>query len=168
MLTFRKQLEQSKQVLYRPFTDSPSFIKEIDTHLRAYAKGELPNAAQQHNTVILPLAALAEVQKAKDAVIQKEHEVKNARNAEDQAMLQAQKWELTIAEDAATLSKQGKVEFAREKFTQLLVSTNNLDVLFLAYEFFYRTGDIDSAKQAIDTCLLLCQTDDNPLAKAKA
>lgn len=42
VLDFRKQLEASRQVLYHGFADEIGFKAEVNTHLRAFAKGDLP------------------------------------------------------------------------------------------------------------------------------
>ncbi len=65
MLDFRKSLEESRQVLYHGFANEAEFKAEVDRHLRAFAKGELPPANAPRDKVLLPLAVLAEVQKEK-------------------------------------------------------------------------------------------------------
>ena len=65
VLDFRKSLEDSRQVLYHGFANEAEFKAEVDRHLRAFAKGELPPADAPRDKVLLPLAVLAEVQKEK-------------------------------------------------------------------------------------------------------
>ncbi len=65
VLDFRKSLEESRQVLYHGFANESEFKAEVDRHLRAFAKGELPPANAPRDKVLLPLAVLAEVQKEK-------------------------------------------------------------------------------------------------------
>ena len=65
MLDFRKSLEESRQVLYHGFANEAEFKAEVDRHLRAFAKGELPPANAPRDKVLFPLAVLAEVQKEK-------------------------------------------------------------------------------------------------------
>ena len=62
---FRKSLEESRQVLYHGFANEAEFKAEVDRHLRAFAKGELPPADAPRDKVLLPLAVLAEVRKEK-------------------------------------------------------------------------------------------------------
>jgi hypothetical protein len=45
VMDFRRQLEETRQVLYHYFDDDTSFVDEVDRHLRAYAKDELPKMA---------------------------------------------------------------------------------------------------------------------------
>jgi hypothetical protein len=71
VIDFRKSLENTRNILYHYFDDEAGFIAEVDRHLRAYAKGELPKADQQQNIVILPSALLEEVNKAKAFAEQK-------------------------------------------------------------------------------------------------
>lgn len=65
VLDFRKSLEESRQVLYHGFANEAEFKAEVDRHLRAFAKGELPPADAPRDKVLLPLAVLAELQKEK-------------------------------------------------------------------------------------------------------
>ena len=61
--------------------------------------------------------------------------------------------QLQIAEDAAELSKLGKIEYARQKFSELITETSDIKILYLGYEFFKRTGDMDSAFAALNKWL---------------
>ena len=65
VLDFRKSLEESRQVLSHGFANEAEFKAEVDRHLRAFAKGELPPANAPRDKVLLPLAVIAEVQKEK-------------------------------------------------------------------------------------------------------
>ena len=155
VIEFRKELEEKRQTLYRYFDSPESFLDEVDTHLRAYAKGELPKAEERDDAVVLPIAALEEVEKAKQIALQKTEEAKKANEVAKAAHLQLEVMQLQMAEDAAQLSKEGKIEFAREKFTKLVTETTNLRILFLGFEFYCRTGDLESAEKALDKCLSL-------------
>ncbi len=63
VLDFRKSLEESRQVLYHGFATEAEFKAEVDRHLRAFAKGELPPADAPRDKVLLPLVVIAAVQK---------------------------------------------------------------------------------------------------------
>ena len=65
VLGFRRSLEETRQVLSHGFANEAEFKAEVDRHLRAFAKGELPLANSPRGKVLLPLAVLAEVQKEK-------------------------------------------------------------------------------------------------------
>ncbi|MFM9965137.1 MAG: hypothetical protein ACKV2Q_28395 [Planctomycetaceae bacterium] len=65
VLDFRKSLEETRQVLSHGFANEAEFQAEVDHHLRAFAKGELPPANAPRDKVLLPLTVLAEVQKEK-------------------------------------------------------------------------------------------------------
>ncbi len=56
VLDFRKSLEESRQVVYHGFANEAEFKAEVDRHLRAFAKGELPPADAPRDKVLLPLA----------------------------------------------------------------------------------------------------------------
>ena len=149
VMNFRKQLEDTRQVLYRYFEDEDGFANEVDRHLRAYAKGELPKTPTDRDTVVLPLAALEEVEKAKALAEQKAQEAELANDNAEKTRLKLEMTQMQIAEDAAALSKEGKIEYARQKFSELVVETTDIRILFLGYEFFERTGDLDSAFEAL-------------------
>jgi tetratricopeptide (TPR) repeat protein len=168
VMDFRKQLEETKQVLYHSFDDESSFKDEVDKHLRAYAKGELPKAEKRIDVVVLPVAALEKIEEAKKIAEQKAEEAEKARDAENVARLKVETLQLQIAEDAAKLSEEGKIEFARQKFVELAVESVNLRVLNLSYEFFNRTGDLNSAEQVIEKWLTLCGPDSNTSESAIA
>ena len=65
VLEFRKSLEDTRQVLYRFFEDEKAFAAEVDKHLRAYARGDLPAADAPRAAVVLPLEYIEAVTKAK-------------------------------------------------------------------------------------------------------
>ena len=65
LLDFRKSLEETRQVLYHGFANEAEFQAEVDRHLRAFAKGELPPANAPRDKVLLPLAVITKVQKEK-------------------------------------------------------------------------------------------------------
>ena len=58
VLDFRKSLEESRQVLSHGFANEAEFKAEVDRHLRAFAKGELPPANAPRDKVLLPLLFL--------------------------------------------------------------------------------------------------------------
>ena len=51
VLDFRKSLEESRQVLSHGFANEAEFQAEVDRHLRAFAKGELPKADSRREMV---------------------------------------------------------------------------------------------------------------------
>ncbi|VXB31031.1 tetratricopeptide repeat protein [Massilia sp. 9I] len=144
VMDFRRQLEETRKVLYHYFDDELTFKKEVSRHLRAFAKGELPSTKRDREVLILPAAILEEVERAKRTAIRQMEEAKLARDAEREAYLKLESIQLQIAEDAAELSKQGKIEFARQKFAVLVVESTQIKVLELAGAFYKRIGDLES------------------------
>ncbi|MGH8473678.1 MAG: hypothetical protein ACREVJ_14740, partial [Gammaproteobacteria bacterium] len=141
VLAFRKSLEDSRRVLYRFFADEKAFTNEVHRHLRAYAKGELPKADAPREAVVLPVEYIQEVTKAKaeaEAQAALERAEAHQRHAEAQAA-RADKLALTLAEQAATAAQEGHVEQARQTFAKAHEGTTNLQVLYLASEFYHRT-----------------------------
>ncbi|ACF43679.1 tetratricopeptide repeat protein [Pelodictyon phaeoclathratiforme] len=153
VIDFRKSLENTRKILYHYFDDEAGFILEVDRHLRAYAKGELPKADQQRDIVLLPLAVVEEVNKAKTYAEQKALEAELAHEDAEKTHLRLELIQLQTAKDAAELSKEGKIEYARQKFSELITETEDIRILSLGYEFFYRTGDFVSAFQVLNKWL---------------
>ena len=155
VLAFRKSLEVSRQVLYRFFADEKAFTAEVDRHLRAYAKDELPKADAPREAVVLPLEYLQAVTKAKgEAQAAVERAEAHQKHAEAQAA-RADKLALTLAEQAAAAALQGQVEEARQTFARAHEGTTNLQVLYLAYEFYRRTGDLKAAEDMVERRLAI-------------
>lgn len=76
--------------------------------------------------------------------------------------------QLESAEEAAKLALEGQLEIARQRFVRVMVDTSNLRILYLAYEFFERTGDLASAEDAINRYLVLSGPDEQSSDTAKA
>ena len=150
VLDFRKSLEESRKVLYRSIGDTHNaFLDEVDRHLRAYAKGELPEADRPRESVLLPLSVLEEID-----LISEEKQMAE-RALEDRATQQEkiEALQLQMAKDAAKFALDGYLEHAREKFVSLMGDTANLQILNLAEEFFTRTGDLDSSFEVLKRIL---------------
>ena len=118
VLEFRKQLEESRQVLYHGFADEAEFKAEVDRHLRGFAKGELPKADAPRDKVLLPLEFLAEVQKEraeKEAALAK---AEREHNAAEAAIARAEAFALEFAERASKAALEGRGEEARHDFAK--------------------------------------------------
>lgn len=159
VLAFRRQLEESREVLYRGFADETEFRYEIDRHLRAFSKGELPKADADRDKVLLPLGVLEEIQKEKAEtekalrLAEEEHQVAQA------AVARAEGLALGLAERAAKAALDGRVEEARQDFAKAADGTANFQVLYLAFEFYWRTGDLAAAEETIERRLAMIGPD---------
>lgn len=143
VMKFRRQLENSKQVLYRYFDDTKSLANDVDSHLRSFVLGDLPQCNAVDDSIILPLDAIEKVKNAETIARKKIKEAEISKNIikEQQARLDLIQIEMAI--DASYLSQQGQVEFARQKFAKLSSSTIP-QVLFLCSQFYALTGDLHS------------------------
>ena len=168
VLDFRKSLEESRQVLSHGFANEAEFKAEVDRHLRAFAKGELPPANAPRDKVLLPLAVLAEVQKEKAekeqalARAEREHQVAEA------AIARAEKLALEFAERASKAAREGRVEEARQDFAKATDGTANMQVLHLAAQFYKRTGDLATAEELCERSLAINGRDIDSLESASA
>ncbi len=166
VMAFRRSLEESREVIYRYIDDADSFAREVYQHLRAYSKGELPKIDADAYIPLLPLNAIEAVKQAKEEA---EVAVMRAELAMEQAEIQAARaleLALEIAEDAAKAALEGKVEKARQRFAMAIAGTTSTRILFLAFEFYFRTGDIQTAEGVAQRCVALSAPTSGDLAKS--
>ncbi len=172
VLAFRESLEQSRKVIYRFFTDEKEFSREIDSHLRAYAKGEILRPDDKRDVLILPLEYVEEVSKAREEAERQrkiaEAALKRLKNRKrrpkpkrkDQrpirtdvearlAAARADELALSLAEQAAERALEGHIEEARQLFAQAHIGATSVRLLYLAYQFYQRTGDLEAAEQML-------------------
>ena len=151
VLEFRCRLEESRQIMYRYIDeDKKSFIDEIGLYLRAYAKGGAGSIDRTRNVVALPLPAIEAVRKAKELASVQARLTEGTGRETEAARLRAESLQMQAAEDAANLAEQGLLELARQKIVRLVSDTENIHVLYLAYEFFLRTGDSATALDVLE------------------
>ena len=174
VLAFRKELEATRKVLYRPFAEEAKFKNEIDLHLVACAKGEIEAPTDDRRVPIVPDSikgeldkhradaqrAVEELEKLKAQAKRALEEAEKARAeakdataraeaAESVAEAKSAKQALALAETAAKAALEGKIEEARQGFAKALDGTTNLDAIFLGWEFFNRIGDLDEAERLL-------------------
>lgn len=183
VLAFRKSLERSRKVLYHFFADEKEFARDVDKHLRAYAKDEIPQADDKRDAVILPLEYIEAVRKAREeaerqrklaeAAVNRLRARKRPRRkgkaAEQQksqreavgklAVARAEELALLLAEQAAKAALDGRVEEARQLFAKAHTGTTQLRVFYLACEFYMRTGDLIAAEQMLERWLAISGRD---------
>jgi len=104
---------------------------------------------------VLPLAAIESVKKAKaEAQAALERAEAHQKHAEAQAA-RADKLAFTLAQQAAAAALEGRVEEARQTFANVYDGTTNLHVLYLAFEFYHRTGDLKAAEDMVERWLAI-------------
>lgn len=153
VLDFRRHLEDTREVLYRTYDNEKSFLDEVDRHLRAYVKGELSPVDSSRDAVVFPLKALEEVKKAREEAALHAKRATEANEKAEAAIAKAEELALEAAEEAAVAALDGRLEYARQKFAKVVEGTTNIRILFLAYEFYYRTGDLDAAEEMLQRWL---------------
>lgn len=162
VLDFRRELEKTKAILYREYSGRTQFGDEVNRHLKAYARGELPLPDETaREIVVLPAESVQAVREAKEEATRERERAENATRRAEAAneLAEAQKQraealeakreelELQLAERAAQAALDGHVEEARQTFSQLTESTTDLSILYLAYSFYRRIGDLDVAEK---------------------
>ncbi|MEK6258898.1 MAG: tetratricopeptide repeat protein [Planctomycetota bacterium] len=153
VLDFRKSLEESRLVLYHGFADEQEFKSEVNRHLRAFAKGELPKIDTLRDTVVLPLAIIEEVKKERAEKEQALSRAEREHQIAEAAVARAEKLALEFAERAAKAAVNGRAEEARQDFAKATDGTTNLQVLHLAYDFYERMGDLATAEEMLERWL---------------
>lgn len=149
VLAFRREIEKSRQVLYHTFSDDAAFKTEIDRHLRAYVKGELPKVGAASERVVLPLEYLTRVNEAEAQCHGALNAARIARDREGIAVAERAHLAFTVARRAANAALNGGLEEARQDFAQAVQGAAHPATLFLAYSFYYRTGDMEAAEQVV-------------------
>jgi len=135
VLAFRRDLEESRLVLYRQFGDDDAFRREVDRHLRAYARGDLRRVTEQ--TERAPALATSLECSADQGVNQ------NIEPTTPETL------PLHVARVAAEAARQGRVEAARQGFALAIVAHADPEILNPAAEFFINTGDFVLAEQIL-------------------
>lgn len=166
VLQFRRQLENTRSLIYRTFSDKKHFVQEIDKHLRAFAKGDLPKTEKSRDILILPSGFLEAIEKEKKIAQESLAEAERAKSSERMVILKLEEMQLQLANDAALLAINGQVDYARKKFLELTEITNNVIVLYLSFEFFYRTSEFSIAENILEKWLNLGGGKGDPLTAA--
>lgn len=177
VLKFRAELERTGTVLYRTFAEPADFRREVDRHLRAFAKGELPDVPVELEGLPLPLESVERVERAEAEARQRAEEaearVSKQRDAAEAAIQRAKAHEAraealasALAAQAARAALRGHVEEARRLFAQATVGTTSFQALYLAFEFYRQTGDLSAAEEMMHRWLAAGES--NPIATASA
>ena len=159
VLDFRRQLESQRQLIYRPFADVDGFKDVLQRHLKAYVKGELPKADVALEKVILPQHAIEEVQKERAEKEQALAKAEREHNAAEAAIARAEAFALEFAERASKAALEGRVEEAWQDFAKASDGTTNLRVLYLAFQFYHRKGDLATAEELVERRLAISGRD---------
>ncbi len=183
VLEFRRELEKTRTILYREYTGKTQFGDEVNRHLKAYAKGKLPPPdGTARDIVVLPVESLQAVREAKEEATRERERAENATRQAEAANEKAEaakqraealeakreELELQLSERAAQAALDGHVEEARQTFAQVTESTTDLGILFLATQFYARTGDLDVAEQLCERRLALSGPDARNADTARA
>lgn len=185
VLKFKKKLERSGQALTIPFEDEAAFRQQLHPLLKDAAHRIMDGDREPAPPVALrsvPLpeerlreleAELSAAQKLREKLeaellkLKQRPVGKQAPKATAQRVTQTTRAQtklalakreqaaLRLAEKAAKAALEGRVEEARQDFAQATDSTTNLQVLYLAFEFYNRTGDLATAEELVERWLAL-------------
>ena len=167
VLEFRRQLEQTREVRYRTFDDVRGFCDEIDRHLRAYARGELPPAGQR-DTVILPLQTLKIIEQAKAEAAKEAMRAETEKRKADAAAAREVELALALAQEAARAAADGRISDARQHFAIVTQGTPDIRILRAAAHFYDRVSDPAEAERVLQRWLAISGPDAKTAESAEA
>ena len=156
VLTFRRSLEESRRVLYQTFNDEKEFQNNLDRHLRAYAKGELPDHHKIGESIVLQKKHKEAVQQTETKTKELSDKLETSRQESKAREAKQIELERMLARQASKAANDGHLEEARQMFAQALDGTTSLEVLSLASSFYRRTGELDVAEEIIRRWLAIC------------
>ena len=130
VLEFRRRLEESHQVLYRTFTSADEFQSALETHLVAFAKGELPSPRTPARRLHLPIIA-------------------------DQQPETERSYDLAMVRQAFDAATNGRIETAVALMAQVSQTTRNIEVLDLIRPLFEMVENPDAAQTVLERKLTL-------------
>jgi hypothetical protein len=136
ILDFRKKLGDSRRTLYKYFNTEVDFGKEVDRHLRAFAKGDWEKLDQLGPPDVGPIS------KEKTNAL----ELTQTPNL---TLVEAERTALAMARAAVEAANKNHIEDATLLFAKASKETTNLAVLSVAAEFFQKIGDLTSASELI-------------------
>jgi hypothetical protein len=164
VLDFRKRLEQGHATLIRSFNTDVDFGKEIDRHLRAFARGEYRDLGDDSAAIAFPKAEVTVLNRARrEGAKRVERQEKQSSPAKrgsgkgkpasfgkaDLSLVKASQTDLTLARAAVDAAKAGRIQDARILFAKATEDTTELSVLSVAAEFFRQVGDPDNASRLV-------------------
>ncbi len=154
-LEFRKSLEESREIFYRTFEETKHFEKELERHIRAFVKGDLPKYPLSPEATILPLECLEAVEEAENKA--KRSAERFAENGEPEQSRRAKNAEAdaALARQAAIAASKGNFEDARQLLAVAIAETTSEEVLLLGLEFYQRTGELRTAEDLMNRILAI-------------
>ncbi|MBN1929000.1 MAG: DUF4062 domain-containing protein [Chlorobiaceae bacterium] len=130
VLNFRHSLETSAQVMYRVFSSVNDFQSQVEQHLLAMVRGELPEPKKMVRKIHIPI------------VSDQEPEFNISR-------------ELELAKQAASAAANGNTDEAAILFARLSQTSRNIQILDAARAFFIADGNLDAAQSLLERKLTL-------------
>jgi hypothetical protein len=165
VLSFKKQLEESRNILYRSFNSDVDFVEEIDRHLRSFARGEWQRMDDQLSPVTFSQEIIGQFDKASqanEARVQKAEKdqqqletaasstAQNLKTASaDLTLVKAYLREFALARAAMDAAGNHRIEDARILFAQATEGTTDLSILSAAAEFFRQVNDPENASRLV-------------------
>lgn len=129
VLEFRKRVELSGSIFYKPFSNTNEFIQTIKNHIIAYHKNLIPKTNKPSNILLPVLDDIGpDINRNKD---------------------------LTLAKQAYITAKNGRIEEATQMFARLSQSTVTIQVLDIIQNFFNQIDNTDASRAVLDKKLAL-------------
>lgn len=130
VLEFKRRLEESHQILYRTFATADRFQADLENHLVAFAKGELPIPRTPVRRIHLPIIT-------------------------DQLPETERLYDLAMVRQANEAGINDHVETAIALMAQVSQTTRNIEVLDAIRQFFELADNPDAAQAVLEKKLTL-------------
>jgi hypothetical protein len=164
VLEFKKQLEASHDIIFRSFASESDFGKEVDRHLRDFARGAW-KTLDNNAPVTFPGTITGPLEKATHASEERVQQVESekrqlettvTKTAEDLkiasgdlTLVKAFQKEFALARAAVDAAQNNRIEDAKILFAQATEGTTDLSILSAAAEFYRQVNDIDNASRMV-------------------
>jgi hypothetical protein len=164
VLDFRSELEKGRVTFIRSFNSEMDFGKEVDRHLRAFARGEWQALDDPSSEIKFSKAQEEALTKAERAAEQRVERAqkrkasfkqgtngkkKNIVATVDLSLVKSVQADLALARAAVDAAGAGRTQDARILFAKATEGTTDLSILAVAADFFRKVGDLDNASRLV-------------------
>jgi hypothetical protein len=130
VLEFKRRIEGSQEILYRPFATATKFIPLLKEHLLAFAENKLPAPRTPARRIHIPIIA-------------------------DQQPESQQSYELAMMRQANSAAASGHVEEASLIVAAVSQRTRSIEILDTIKRFYEEAGNLDAAQAVLERKLTL-------------
>lgn len=146
VLRFRRELEEAGDILIRSFPDTAAFQKDVDKHLRAFARGEWsklppPAAMTLPQEIVEKVLDQAPAPQEPGALPAAGDPAQPKKLQPDLSLVANYETEMALARSAIAAAQEGKTQRARLLFAKAIAGTTDLSILDAAEAFYAADND---------------------------